>query len=208
MIAKKLRRLLLSDPYVPGLISLLLVLPLSMYRLLYHPALNKQYTLEVNYYSPTDHRPEPVLFPPAREYLAIDIDGNITQDESQLRDARIMITQMLHRKDTIRGLKIHFGAAARYESFVTAIDICSADSALTYTPYKDELWVYLSNSHSQQEKSPYLYLCGTMPAIKQLSESDLFPQRFPFAYYAINFWPSALLLMMMGAASFWRTRKL
>jgi hypothetical protein len=195
---------LVSDLYVPGFISLLLLLPLSTDQLLHHPALQKQYTLEVNYYDPTDLRPEPVPFPPARDYFAIDIAGDIKEDESKLREAKLTVDEMLRRRDTLKGLKIHFGPTARYESFVRAIEICSVGDSLTYTLYQDDLWIYVDDSNIEPAKPRFVFVCGTMFMTRELSQSDSFFETFPIAHYGTKFWPSALVLMVLAVFSFTR----
>jgi hypothetical protein len=128
--------------YVAGFISLLLLFPLCMVQLKQYHAAQKAYVLEVVWYDP-DH---PGVFgpkaPPARDYQVIDIAGHKEHDRLKLNYAQLAIREMLHRHDTLTGIKIHFADTARYGSFIHALDICHQENAQTFVAFENDLWIF------------------------------------------------------------------
>ena len=128
--------------YVPGLISLLLLFPLATFQLDKYGAFVKTRVMEVNWYSPEAVRPFDLKFPPERLYYVLTLTGNKKNDDLKLDFAEASIRKMVSRHDRINGLRLHFTDAARYESFIRALDICLREDAIRYVPYKRDIWIF------------------------------------------------------------------
>ena len=193
--------------YVPGVFTLLLLIPLSISKLLQHPALQRYYALEVNYYSPEDMRPRPASFPPERQYQVINIDGDKAQDKSKLEMAQVTIRKLLHTYDTLTGIRIHFEPTARYESFVTALDICNVEEGIVYVPYKNSLWLFNRFGSLQDRESRFSWHCVIMHPYRHIKPQFMSSVAYAFSYKIdAKYWPSAMLLIALITMTFRRKR--
>lgn len=131
--------------YTPGLISLLL-LPVFCLTFLYqHKAFIKLSAMDVVFLSEDWNRNLPAKYqfrsPPERSYINVNFSGNTLSDQSLLGFARVEIKSLTRTKDRIRGIRFHFGRKAQYQTFVTAIDMCSLDG-ISWIAYHDDIYVF------------------------------------------------------------------
>ena len=138
--------------YVPGLISLLLLFPLATFQLDKYGAFEKVRVMEVNWYSPKAVRWFDVKFPPERLYYVLTLTGNKKNDDLKLDYAEASIRKLVSRHDRINGLRLHFTDAARYESFIRALDICLRQDAIRYVPYKRDIWIFNIYKHEDSKE--------------------------------------------------------
>lgn len=83
---------------------------------------------------PEDYR----YFPTDRKYINITLDGNDDQNRGKLTFARSEVTRMLHSKDTVNGVNIHFTDKSKYWAYVNAWDICLSKGVQNYRVYHDD----------------------------------------------------------------------
>ncbi len=188
--------------YVPGLISLFLFFPLTMFQLDQYRASKKSYVLEVNWYSPELTRPDDLKFPPAREFQVLTLNGNRKDDHAKLDFAQIIIREMIAMNDTVKGLRVHFTDSAKYASLVRTLDICNRERGLTHVPYESDLWIF--NLHQTPVLNGCIAyshpICGTFMGFTS-NQNGKVP--FPFRYhYEARFWPILLTLIVLTALSF------
>lgn len=189
--------------YVPGLISLVLFFPLAMFQLYRYGAFEKSYVSEVNWYSPELTRPHDLQFPPVRDYQVLTLNGNKKDDNTKRNFAQIAIREMLAMNDTVNGLRVHFTDTARYESFVRVLDICMQEGALTYAPYKNDVWIFNRIRNLEESKRISYWICGTLSLKSNVPFSRCDTLSLPFRYdYDTRFWPILLMLVVLTGLSF------
>lgn len=170
MTSQRLKYINQRRIYVPGLISLVLLLPLTLFQLDQYGAFERAHVLEVNWYSPEHRRPYDLPFPPARQYQVFTLNGNEKDDKLKLAFVQLTVRKMLAMYDTVNGIRIHFTDTARYESFVRVLDICMRENALIYTPYKNDVWILNQIRNEEERKRISYWTCGTSSGPRLLPE--------------------------------------
>jgi len=131
--------------YPPGIISLIFLPLFCLVYLKQNKAFVHYSAMDIAVWSPDWNSRLPKRlqrdFPPVRNYLRINLDGNEISDNARLDFAHLEIRKMLASGDTERGIDFHFGNTAKYQAFITALDICQTENAGTYIPYKDDIYV-------------------------------------------------------------------
>jgi hypothetical protein len=131
--------------YTPGIISLILLPMFCLVYLKQDKAFVHYSAIDIAVWSPDWNNRLPkrlqMEFPPVRNYLRINLDGNEIGDKARLDFARLEIRKMLASGDTKRGIDFHFWNTAKYQDFITAIDICQTENADIYIPYKNDIYV-------------------------------------------------------------------
>lgn len=79
---------------------------------------------------------------PRREFIDIYLTGNVAEDKVKLDFAQLAIRELIATNDTIKGIHFNFGDTAKYSTFVQALNILTIEKAPTYTPYKNDIWVF------------------------------------------------------------------
>lgn len=186
--------------YVPGLISLSLFFPLATFHLDKYGAFEKVRVMEVNWYSPEAVRPFDLKFPPDRLYYVITLTGNKRNDDVKLDYAEASIRKMALLHDRISGLRIHFTDAARYESFIRALDICLREDAIRYVPYKRDIWIF-NVRRDEGVRASGSWNRGRMEKIIQRNVNDRMAS--PFRYeYDRRFWSMLIMILVLVVLSF------
>ncbi|PWK79803.1 hypothetical protein LX99_00263 [Mucilaginibacter oryzae] len=131
--------------YTPGLISLILLPVLCLVFLHQQKKFKHTGVLDIGIVDPDIGRIMAKKYhfkiPPERNYAKVNFNGSISGDKSLLDFAKLEIKNMICTKSRTLGLQLHFGAHAKYQTFVSVIDMCSAD-ALTWVPIQDDIYVY------------------------------------------------------------------
>lgn len=70
------------------------------------------------------HAEHKVSFPPDRSYIDVNLNGNPASDRALLDFARMEIRTMLKTRNTMLGIRFHFGNKSQYWTYVNALDIC------------------------------------------------------------------------------------
>lgn len=149
--------------YLPGVISLVLLPVFCLVFLFQHKAFVHLGYIDVAMYesgwdakkiSETYH----AQFPPVRNYVDINLDGNDAAVKSRLDFARLEIREILQSKDTHKGVRFHFGKTSKYWSYVQAHNLCQIEGVLAYTPYQDD--IYAGYVAPQKDSKSYAMPCG------------------------------------------------
>jgi hypothetical protein len=98
----KIRRI-----YVPGLLSLIFLFPLLLTTLSRWGIFEKQYVVEVNWYSPEIETPYMQKFPPSKDYINVNLTGNGLTDKVKIEYAKVLLDEMVSKFDTTRGVHIN-----------------------------------------------------------------------------------------------------
>jgi hypothetical protein len=135
--------------YVPGLLSLALLLPLC-WKTINEANLFKKYrTMEVVWYDDKMQKEHPL---PARNYTDIRLNGDATADAIKLDYSKILIREMISVGDTINAVRIHFADTSKYDSFVRALNICDAERGLNYAVSLDAITVFNQIPYPEGER--------------------------------------------------------
>jgi len=131
MLKQKPRRKFL---YPIGLLSLS-ILPLLCLDSFYQQYLKKKslYALEVTYWDPLGSANE--------KFTKIILTG-AEEDKIKLDYAQVAIRELIHQKDTTRGMELTFSDNAKYSSLVKLFDLCRVENVRSYVNYQNKFWVF------------------------------------------------------------------
>jgi hypothetical protein len=195
--------------YLPGMISLVFLPVFCLVFLFQHKAFVHQGYIDVAMWSPYWNKISPkeyqVKFPPDRNYLTINLDGNDAANKTRLDFARLEIREMLNSKDTHKGVKFHFGKTSKYWSYVQAYDICQVEGAPAYGQYQDDMYAMYIRP-KVDDKPKYMFFCGTGQALQESINRELHKERLKaIDKMTRTFWPLGIVFLTM---TFFAVRKL
>ncbi|MFT2009624.1 hypothetical protein ACMA1I_13170 [Pontibacter sp. 13R65] len=156
--------------YTPGLLSLILILPLCLYYFNRQEILKEKSVIEINSLSPEfaneivndtssyyfgldPNRPFPI-----RNYKKYVITGQEQQDLEAFKQAHLDVKRLQIANDTINGVFFYFAENAKYWTFVKALDIVKGEKIKCYLHLKNEIWVY-NIPEPRSEEIPQM-ICG------------------------------------------------
>jgi hypothetical protein len=132
--------------YAPGLISLVLFPMLCLMFLHQHKAFAHRGALNIAIVDPDMDKLMEKKYhfkiPPERSYTSVNLTGNATGDQSLLEFARFEIKSMIRTKNTIWGIRFHFGNKMKYQTFVSVFDMCSVEESIGWIPHNDDIYVF------------------------------------------------------------------
>jgi hypothetical protein len=165
--------------YVPGLLSLCLLFPLLLHKLTQWGVFQKDYILEVAWYSPTAVTS---IFPPPRDYTVINLTGDAPDDHIKIQYAKIIVNEMVTQFDTTRGVRVHFADSSKYHSFIEVLAFCNQQDVLGYAPYENDLWIFNLFESEEQRKHMPIWSCLplTLPDVDYTIQQELWPLIFLF----------------------------
>ncbi|WP_419699398.1 hypothetical protein [Mucilaginibacter sp. NFX135] len=193
--------------YLPGMISLVLLPMFCLIFLFQHKAFMHQFAMDVTMYDtsldaklkiPGVYYPQ---FPPVRNYLDINLDGNDAANKTRLDFARLEIREILDSKDTHKGIRFHFGKTSKYWSYVQAHDICQIEGVPAYTQYQDD--IYASYTIPQKESKLYTMPCGGVRVFEVKTDQKIWEEQLQIIK---SFCAPALLFVMMTFFTVKRSR--
>jgi hypothetical protein len=134
--------------YTPGMISLLLLPVFCLMFLHQHKAFTKLNGMSVVFMDDDWNRKLPAKyqfrFQDARSYIAVNFSGNTASDRSLLDFARSEIKTLIRTQNKTLGIRFHFNSKTQYQTFVSAIDMCSVDDGISWASYHDDIYVLYS----------------------------------------------------------------
>jgi hypothetical protein len=192
--------------YVPGLLSLLLLFPLLLYKLSHSGIFDKEYVMEVTWYSPAIKNAYMQTFPPSKDYIDIHLTGNALTDKVKIEYAKVLVDEMITLFDTTRGVHLIFADTAKYESFIDILDFCSQQDGLAYAPHESNFWIFNRFKNEEQKKNMWVGgYCIVMTPLEHPEAKDNFA--WALGYGMDNrFWPIGLLFMLLVICNFKRQR--
>lgn len=174
--------------YLPGSLSLLLLLPLFMFWLCNHNAFDRYGILEVSYYDAKDTSKYAMPYPPRRKFSTIDLTGEKIKDKIKIGHVRTQIKNLVSSNDTTTGVKIHFNNISRYESFIDLLNICQKEP-VEYLLHDSDMWIF--KHHSKSEKS--IMGCCVCTSGYTFAQEPTHSQIIPFSVK----WPSGILYLTL-----------
>jgi hypothetical protein len=157
-IIKKHKRIF----YRPGMISLMLI-PLLCLCFFYKNDSFKIYGgLNVGLV-PDKENFDKYKFPTLRKYRVFNFNGSESTEKQKLNELKFFLRKLVLEKDTIIGIRAHFGPKTNFDVFVSVFDILNIEKAPTFAPYKDDIYILASSNKVKSSKSHQMN-CGTAEA--------------------------------------------
>ncbi|SNR65058.1 hypothetical protein [Flavobacterium sp. ov086] len=148
--------------YVPGMISLVFI-PLFCFYHFYKVDAFKVYSgIELGL--PYEDVFEKYKFSTLREYKVFEFNGSELDGTKDLNQMKLYLRMLRTNKDTINGVKIHFGSQTYYETFIRTIDIIAEEEAPTWIINNNDIYILGSSNTFKKVKDTIEYHtmdCGT-----------------------------------------------
>ncbi|MDR7209145.1 hypothetical protein [Flavobacterium piscis] len=75
-----------------------------------------------------------------KKFTTVALTGNNFSDSIKLEEAQNDIKELVKSKDSVAGIKFHFGQKSKYWTFIRALDILYVEQCYTFFVYKDDIW--------------------------------------------------------------------
>ncbi|WP_329805504.1 hypothetical protein [Flavobacterium facile] len=100
----------------------------------------------------------------SKKYTTVNLNGDSVIDLKKIDKAAIKIKGITLSKDSIRGVKFHFGPNSDYATFIRVLDVLAIQKAGFYVPYKDDIFVAnpkpIRSTSKQINIIPHIFKCG------------------------------------------------
>ncbi|KFF05030.1 hypothetical protein [Flavobacterium reichenbachii] len=155
--------------YVPGMISLVLI-PLIFIIYFYRTNAFEVYgKIELSMPPVDENYFEKFKVTTLRNYKEFDFNERGFQ-KTELSEMKLYLRKLIVEKDTINGIKIHFGPKSFYQTFITSLDILSEEDAPTWIVNENDIYVLGSSNTYKEVKDTTEYRkmdCGTAELMEQ-----------------------------------------
>ena len=136
---------------------------------------------------------------PERHFSKCFAIGEKSAPEQALLKSAIQI--MTAARDTVGGIKIHFTAATKYQSFISILDILGTEKVAWWL-IEGNIWVWYVPSTSSSAGIMPIYLCGTADIWKQqvaarLKNEQTIQSTQEMKDITGELWPSWLLFLAL-----------
>jgi hypothetical protein len=154
--------------YIPGLLSLALMLPLGLWYFQSHRAFREERCIQMVFpildpsaFATDDLRWHPQI--PNRKWAKLQCNGTIQECASKLAEFDSLISAFPKGTDTINGISLELGPSTKYETAIHAIELCRRDSMDTYWLGDKKLLVfnYPPPPPDTAEFDGPVFFCGT-----------------------------------------------
>jgi hypothetical protein len=159
-IIKKHKRIF----YRPGMISFVFIPLLCLYFFYKNDSFKVYGGLNVDLV-PDKENFEKYKIPTLRKYRVFNFNGSESTEKQKLNELKFFLRKLVVEKDTIIGIRTHFGPKTHFGVFVNVIDILNIEKAPTFAPYKDDIYV-LASSNTIKSSNKHRMNCGTAEATR------------------------------------------
>lgn len=153
--------------YVPGIISLVFIPLLCLYYFYKVDAFKVYHSIEL--YVPVGNEFEDYKFLTLRKYKVFNFDGSRLEN-NRLNEMKLYLRELRIEKDTINGIKMHFGIKSHYQTFITSLDILAEEDAPTWITNKNDIYILGSNNTYKKVEDTiehHTMNCGTGDLMRQ-----------------------------------------
>ncbi|PKB17659.1 hypothetical protein CLU82_2880 [Flavobacterium sp. 5] len=84
---------------------------------------------------------EGITFLNSKKFKTVDLTGDNVLDKIKIEKAQNDIRKLVGSKDSVSGIKFHFGQKSEYWTIVKVLDILQIEGANLYMFYKNDIWV-------------------------------------------------------------------
>ena len=147
--------------YVPGMISLVLIPLFCLYHFYKVDAFKVYTSIELSI--PLGNEFEKYKFWTLRKYKVFSFDGS-QSEKKNLNEMRLYLRKLRVEKDTVNGIKVHFGLKSNYQTFITTLDILAEEEAPTWITDKNDIYILGSSNTYKKIKDAIDHRnmnCGT-----------------------------------------------
>jgi hypothetical protein len=147
--------------YVPGMISLVFIPLFCFYHFYRVDAFKVYHSIEL--VIPVGNEFEEYKIPSLRRYRVFNFNGSHSE-KKKLREMKLYLRKLRIEKDTVNGIKIHFGSKSPYQTFITSLDILVEEKAPTWITNKNDIYVLGSSNTYKKVKDTighHTMNCGT-----------------------------------------------
>lgn len=135
--------------YVPGMISLIFIPLVCFYHFYKTDAFKVYYGIELSV--PVGNEFEEYKVLSLRKYKVFNFDGSHSE-KKKLNEMKLYLRKLRIEKDTVNGIKIHFGSKSYYQTFITSLDILVEENAPTWITNENDIYVLGSSNTYKKVK--------------------------------------------------------
>ena len=206
--------------YVPGMISLLFLAILCMVFFEKHDVFRHYGALELGLPDTrNDNRKFCIdtfgTFPIPRKYTDFNYNKSAEAEHAKLKSMQLLLRKMKSEKDTVRGVKIHFGKTTTYQVYIDVLDILTVEHMPLWFGDRDDFYVVIMPPYKPKKEAKQKTLrmnCGTPALMAQKfadEQAQIEKQRAQdqrLAYYKSCWMIGAGFIGLMGLNGFFLFR--
>ncbi|MBE8728021.1 hypothetical protein [Flavobacterium hungaricum] len=155
--------------YVPGMISLVLIPLFCLYHFYKVDAFKVYGSINISMPYEKDYFAK-YKFASLREYKVFDFNENESKTKEQLKNVRLYLQNLIKARDTINGVKLHYGPKMHYETFIKTIDILNEVEAPVWGIDGNDVYIFAARNTPKKVKKDTTYVrmnCGTGELMRQ-----------------------------------------
>lgn len=175
--------------YIPGMISVAVLIPLFAFKLISFCTSNDQRILEVSWFVPGDTTNSYALKIPKRKYSLFELSGNGVDDEPTLDSVSVKVNNILQSRDSITGVSVKFSDSARYESFVRTIGF--SRELIQCIGSGNKVYIFFG----KRLAPPVNRMCGTSQMLSTLRAEPSDPA------WPVALWPMMVMFALLCTVS-------
>lgn len=130
--------------YTAGLISLILLPILCVWKSKNHEAFKNCSSIDIQFWNGKEDNEGTkgiTNFLNSKRFITVNLNGDNATDLRKIDIAAIEIKKIKLSKDSIKGVKFHFGPKSDYATFIRVLDVLAIQKPGCYIPYKDDIFV-------------------------------------------------------------------
>jgi hypothetical protein len=177
--------------YTPGIISLVLFIPLSLFFLEKLHVFEQFRVLEIDCHNPNTGK---YVSPGDIYFTDVILSGSDKDDQAQMFLVESMVETLVKSGDTTKGVHLRFDDRSKYKLLVKALDICQRWAVRNYVVDENDLWI--CNLYPPREIN-FRSVCDTRMYLENLQVRE--EQRPDNTRYLaeLKFWPSILIFFAL-----------
>lgn len=108
-------------------------------------------------------------FPALRKYRVFNFNGSESTEKQKLNELKFFLRKLVVEKDTIIGIRTHFGPNTHFGVFVSVLDILNTEKAPTFAPHKNDIYILASSNKPKKSMNitGYRMNCGTSALMEE-----------------------------------------
>ena len=91
--------------------------------------------------------------PTLRKYQVFNFNGSELTEKQKLNELKFFLRKIVVEKDTIIGVRTHFGSKTHFGVFVSVLDILNTEKVPTFAPYKNDIYILASSNKPKINKN-------------------------------------------------------
>lgn len=128
--------------YSAGLISIILLPVLCLINIKNNDAFKNRYSINFQNWDGQENSEffkNNIAFLKTKKFTTVIITGNNNSDSIKLQEAQKNIKALVKSKDSVGGIKFHFGQKSQYWTYIRVLDIINIEQGGHYFSYKNDI---------------------------------------------------------------------